>query len=84
MVYNRKYYPKSGETESQENWLHPELVKYAVEARIFNTGKIIVKVRPALEGEKNNMHETRACDVWVDVFDSAQEADEFCRQYQKT
>lgn len=52
-------------------------MKYAVEARIFDNGRIVSKVRPAKEGE------TRACDVWVDVFDSETEARQFCRDYKR-
>ena len=40
-------------------------MKYAVEARIFNNGKIVAKMRPAEPGEENNYHETRTCDVWT-------------------
>lgn len=82
MPYDRAY-PQSGEIEIPEDGLYPEVCKYAAEARIFNTGKIIAKVRPAADGEETNMYETRTCDIWVDVFDSRQEAEEFCQQYQK-
>lgn len=58
-------------------------MKFAVEARIFNNGKIIVKVRPAEDGEESSMTETKLCDIWVDVFDTKEEADDFCRQYKK-
>lgn len=58
-------------------------MKYAVEARIFNNSKIIAKVRPAEDGEENSMNETRTCDIWVDVFDSKEAADDFCKQYKK-
>lgn len=58
-------------------------MKFAVEARIFDNGKIIVKVRPAEDGEESSMTETKLCDIWVDVFDTKEEADDFCRQYKK-
>lgn len=58
-------------------------MKYAVEARIFNNGKIIVKARLAEDGEENSVNETRICDIWIDVFDSKEEADDFCKQYKK-
>lgn len=34
-------------------------MKYAVEARIFNNGKIVAKMRPAEQGEENKCRETR-------------------------
>lgn len=58
-------------------------MRYAVEARIFNNGKIIAKVRQAEDGEESGMSETKLCDIWVDVFDTRLEADEFCKQYRK-
>ena len=58
-------------------------MKFAVEARIFNNGKIIAKVRPAEDGEESCMAETKLCDIWVDVFDTKAEADDFCKQYKK-
>ena len=58
-------------------------MKYAVEARIFDNGRIVAKVRPAKEGETSHMEENRACDVWVDVFDSETEAHQFCRDYKR-
>lgn len=58
-------------------------MKYAVEARIFNNGKIIAKVRPAEDGEESHMTETKLCDIWVDVFDSREEAEDFCKQYRR-
>lgn len=58
-------------------------MQYAVEARIFDTGKIVAKVRPAQDGEESRVYETRICDVWVDVFDTPEEAQEFCRGYEK-
>ena len=50
---------------------------YAVEAKIFNSGKIVAKVRPAMEGEQEGCRETRFCDIWVDIFDSEDEARRF-------
>lgn len=57
--------------------------RYAVEAKIFNNGKIVAKMRKASEGEESGCTETRSCDVWVDVFDSEQEAEDFLREYEK-
>ena len=56
---------------------------YAVEARIFNSGKIVAKVRPAEEGEECGCTETRSCDIWVDIFDNEREARQFCNDYKK-
>lgn len=56
-------------------------MKYAVEARIFNGGKIVAKVRPAQEGEEEGCRETRSCDIWVDVFDTEEEAVKFAKDY---
>lgn len=58
-------------------------MKFAVEARIFDNGKIIAKVRPAEDGEESSMTEAKLCDIWVDVFDTKYEADDFCKQYKK-
>lgn len=57
--------------------------RYAVEARIFNNGKIVAKVRSAEDGEISRVENREMCDVWVDVFDSKSEADDFCKQYLK-
>ena len=54
-------------------------MKYAVEARIFNNGKITAKVRPTEDGEESYMTETKLCDIWVDVFDSREGAEDFCK-----
>lgn len=56
-------------------------MKYAVEARIFNNGKIVAKVREAEEWEKDTYKETRSCDIYVDIFGSAEEARAFLRDY---
>lgn len=55
--------------------------RYAVEARIFADGKIITKVRPALPEEESYQYGTRACEVWIDVFDTSKEAEDFVMQY---
>lgn len=57
--------------------------RYAVEAKIFDNGKIVAKMRKALEGEESGCTETRSCDIWVNVFDSEQEAKDFLRDYKK-
>lgn len=48
-----------------------KIMKYAVEARIFNNGKIVAKVRPV--GEY----------IWVDIFETEREAREFAAGYRK-
>lgn len=58
-------------------------MKYAVEARIFNNGRIVTKIRPALDGEENNSIETNSCDIWVDIFDTEQEALGFQNEYRR-
>ena len=58
-------------------------MKYAVEARIFNNGKIVAKMRPAEPGEESNYHETRTCDVWTDVFENELEAEKFLKGYKR-
>ncbi len=58
-------------------------MKYAVEARIFNNGKIVTKVRKAEDGEESGCKETRTCDIWVDVFDTEAEAIRFANEYKK-
>ena len=59
-------------------------MKYAAEARIFDNGRIITRVRPAQDGEEDHMKETEKYDIWVDIFEDEQEALDFCRQYLRT
>lgn len=58
-------------------------MKYAVEARIFNNGKIVAKVRPAFDDEESGCTEARTCDIWIDVFDTEEEARRFYYDYKK-
>lgn len=88
MVYNRTCYPnrtyyrKSGETEGSESGKNPEPERYAVEARIFDIGIVVTKVRPAEPRERKTRRlETRESVIWIDVFDSREEAEEFRLQY---
>lgn len=87
MVHNGTYYPnrtcytKSGETEGSENGKNPEPERYAVEARIFNIGVVVTKVRPAEPWEKTRRLGTENGVIWTDVFDSREEAEEFRLQY---
>ena len=59
-------------------------MKYAVEARIFATGKIVAKMRPAEPNEESSHYETRMCEVRIDVFANESEAEEFLRGYKRT
>lgn len=54
---------------------------YAVEARIFDNGKVISKTRPAENGEQTTHFTDTGCEIWIDVFSSRVEADGFARQY---
>lgn len=56
-------------------------MKYAVEARIFDSGRIVAKVRPALNGEQDSCRETHNCDIWVDIFETQAEAVRFAEDY---
>ena len=58
-------------------------MQWAVEARIFNNGKVVSKVRKAEEGEENSHRETRSCDIWIDLFETQQEAIQFNADYRK-
>lgn len=58
-------------------------MKYAVEARIFNNGKIVAKMRKASTDETSFYRETRSCDIYVDVFENEQGAKEFLNEYRK-
>lgn len=60
-------------------------MQYAVEARIFNNGKIVTKVRKAENEETSRCTESRTCDIWVDVFDTEAEAEalRFANKYRK-
>ena len=57
--------------------------KWAVEARIFDRGRIVAKVRKAEPSEENHSTETRTCDIWVDIFDTQEEACAFAQDYKK-
>lgn len=52
-----------------------------MEARIFADGKIITKVRMAEPEEVSHHYGTRTCEVWIDVFGSSEEAEDFVMQY---
>lgn len=54
---------------------------WAVEARIFDNGKIVARIREAKPGEKDSCLETRRCDIWVTIFEDKREADRFCQDY---
>ena len=56
---------------------------YAVEARIFNSGKIVALVREARPDEVDGYTETRSCDIWVDIFDTREEAARFAKEYRR-
>ena len=56
-------------------------MKYAVEAKIFSNGKIVAKMRAAEDGETDSYRETRACDIYIDIFDTETEARDFLRDY---
>lgn len=58
-------------------------MKYAVEARVFSNGMVVSKVRPAVDGEENSTNQTMTCEIWIDVFDTEQEAREFAKGYRK-
>lgn len=58
-------------------------MKYAVEARIFNNGKIMAKMREAREGEEDTYKDTRSCDIYIDIFDSEEEACAYLQDYRK-
>ena len=58
-----------------------EKMKWAVEARIFSNGKIVSKVRPATEDDSNGCTETNSCAIWIDIFETEQEARRFCNGY---
>lgn len=57
---------------------------YAVEARVFDNGKIVAKKRAAEPGEISEVKHDKNCDVWVDIFETAQGADEFLEMYKQT
>lgn len=56
-------------------------MKWTVEARIFNNGKIVALMREALEGEESYHTENEKYDLWIDVFETEQEARIFLREY---
>lgn len=57
---------------------------YAVEARVFDNGKIVAKKRKAEPDEKSNVRRDKNCDVWIDVFETDSEADGFLKMYKQT
>lgn len=54
---------------------------FAVEAKVFNNGKIVAKVREARPDEVEGCTETRTCDVWIDLFEDYKEACRFKNDY---
>ncbi len=56
---------------------------YAVEAKVFNSGKIVAKIRPAKPDEVERCTETRSCDIWIDLFDDYDAAVDFKNAYSK-
>lgn len=58
-------------------------MNYAVEARIFGSGRIVAKLRPAREDEEDSRTDTGTCDIWVDIFDDEREARRFLNDYRK-
>ncbi|BCJ98081.1 hypothetical protein [Anaerocolumna chitinilytica] len=56
-------------------------MSYAVEAKIFNSGQIVARVRPARTDDMEGCTETRTCDVWIDLFDDLSEAEGFKKSY---
>lgn len=59
-------------------------MEYVVEARVFDNGKIVAKKRKADSDEKTGVTRDKNCDVWVDVFETETEADEFLKMYKQT
>ena len=59
-------------------------MKYAVEAKIFDNGKVMARVRLARDGEESGYAETRRCVILVDIFDDPYEAARYCEGYRKT
>lgn len=59
------------------------LKRWAVEAKVFTAAKIVAKIRPAEPGEESGCQETRSCDVWVDIFDTYEEAADYLRDYRR-
>ncbi len=58
-------------------------MNYAVEARIFATGKIVARMRLAEPNEESRCYMTRMCEVWIDVFQDESGAEEFLRGYKR-
>lgn len=59
-----------------DTWAENTDVRFAVEERMDNSENITIELRTAQDGEKSRQWETRTCDVWVDVFDTLEEAEE--------
>lgn len=57
--------------------------KWAVEARMFYNGKVVVRMRKARLGEEDSREETKTCEIWIDIFDSEEEARNFYRDYRR-
>ena len=61
------------EIRTQEN--------FTAEARVFKDGRVITRVRPVEPEDKQGYKETQFCIIWIDLFESAEEAEEFLLQY---
>jgi hypothetical protein len=55
-------------------------MKWAVEQRYFDTGAVKVKVRTAKDKEQSRFKEMAAYDLYVDIFDTEDEAHSFAAE----
>lgn len=58
-------------------------MRFAVEARIFDSVCIVAKIRKAKDGEENHCEVTARCDIWVDIFAGYIEAQSFLEGYRE-
>ena len=52
---------------------------WAVEQRVYDSGKVVAKVRKAKEGELNSCTENTTHDFYIDVFSTEKEAHDFAK-----
>ena len=57
--------------------------RWTVEARIFNTGKVVAKMRPATEDDVEGRFDREGYMELIDIFDDERDARDFLRDYRR-
>ncbi len=57
--------------------LEEDVTRYAVISRVYDSGNVKCTIRKALPGEESRSAETKLFDMYIDVFDTEEEAKEY-------